>query len=276
MADRTAIISDLHLGRPKGPAAEMLRPIWREAARLIVNGDVAEAHHAELSGKAGWQVLELRNYCEHDGVELTLVCGNHDPYLGDCRHLSLAAGRIFITHGDVLHPSIAPWCPTARQVEQEYFATEGLVAAASTMDLDTRLEITRHAAHLSWQEVIRSPDMRKRTTLMNMVRHPICFVKLLHYWRIVPRLAADFAERYAPRARFVLIGHTHRQGIWRIGRRTIINTGAFAFPARPRAVVLEGGRLAVHRVRRRGDAYHLVDRPLATFAVDDGPSPVPR
>ena len=43
MSDKFVIISDLHLGRdPRRVTADMLRPVWKGADHLIVNGDAAD------------------------------------------------------------------------------------------------------------------------------------------------------------------------------------------------------------------------------------------
>lgn len=110
MKDRIVILSDTHMGRPeavvRSPAE--LAPLWRGADSLVINGDVAEVHDPRHRVKAAGQVLELHDLCERDGVDLTLLSGNHDPYISDTRHLKLANGAVFVTHGDALHPSIAP------------------------------------------------------------------------------------------------------------------------------------------------------------------------
>lgn len=61
MTDRIVIISDTHLGRPKCAAlsAKALRPLWKDASRLIINGDIAEIHHPKHADAAGEQVIKL-------------------------------------------------------------------------------------------------------------------------------------------------------------------------------------------------------------------------
>ena len=92
-------------------SAVALRPLWAGASNLIINGDVAEVHHPEHWADAATQLLQLLDLCEKDGVALTLLSGNHDPFIGEVRHLHLANHQVFVTHGDALHPAIAPWSP---------------------------------------------------------------------------------------------------------------------------------------------------------------------
>ncbi len=277
MSTKRLIISDVHLGMPGYAEPQQLRTLWRGFDELVVNGDLVEMHHPVYRAKAGWQLVELRSLAEHDGIELTLISGNHDPYLAERRHLVMAGGQVFATHGDVLHPSIAPWCPTSNQVQEEYFTTEAALAPASRMNLETRLEITAHAAHISWQKHIRGEGLGRTTTLLSLLARPYHIARLLHYWAIVPKLAARFAAEHSPDAQFVLTGHTHRQGVWRIGERVVINTGCFTYPGKPLGVVVDDETLAVHRIRKRGNGYHLDDQPIKAFKLapfDSNETPV--
>ena len=122
MSQRTVIVSDTHLGRPHGSvgSADAMRPLWQGVDRLIINGDAAEVHHPIHRAAAARQILRLVDLCDADGVTLTLLSGNHDPYLSETRHLSLAGGAVFVTHGDVLHPSIVPWSPAAPVIRQAH------------------------------------------------------------------------------------------------------------------------------------------------------------
>ena len=60
---RIVIISDTHMGRPNAPVAspDQLRPLWRDASRLIVNGDLAEINDARYRANAARQVCRLQD-----------------------------------------------------------------------------------------------------------------------------------------------------------------------------------------------------------------------
>ena len=75
-----------------------------------------------------------------------------------------------------------------------------------------------------------------------MLLRPWAIVQVLHYWQIFPKLVSSFIEEHAPQARFAIIGHTHRPGIWTINDRVLINTGAFGFPV---AEIGEVGDLSI-------------------------------
>ncbi|MHC4948927.1 MAG: hypothetical protein ACYTG1_11800, partial [Planctomycetota bacterium] len=72
-------------------------------------------------------------------------------------------------------------------------------------------------------------------------------------------------------ATFVLLGHTHHAGIWPLRGRVIINTGSFVFPGRPRAAVLEGNALSVHRIRRYDGLYDLAEQPIVRYRLPVAP-----
>jgi UDP-2,3-diacylglucosamine pyrophosphatase LpxH len=190
---------------------------------------------------------------------LTMLAGNHDPFVSDHKHVLLAGDKILVTHGDVFHPAIAPWSIAARNVRNA--SIEGLSALEPERrdDLLARLAISHRASLAECDQLTRQAS---KSSLHNMALRPWALFQVLQYWREVPGLAARFAESCAPEAEYVICGHTHRQGVWRVGMRTIINTGSFGFPGRPRAVLVEGRRLEVRRIRYRGGCYEMAPDPL--------------
>ena len=273
MSERIVIISDTHLGRPHAAAASAraLRPLWADADRFIVNGDTAEVHHPTHWCEAAKETMQLFDLCETDDVHLTLLSGNHDPYISDIRHLHLARGLIFVTHGDVLHPAVAPWSPAAGRIRRAYRNGLEQLEDDDRETLEARLQLAQHASHEEWKHLHELKREASRSTMFNMIIRPWAVAKVLWYWQIVPRLADEFVAQHAPEARFAIIGHTHRPGVWSRRGRTIINTGSFGFPGRPRAVVLEGRELKVVGIEWRGEAYQLGTQVLARYEL---PEPV--
>lgn len=198
-------------------------------------------------------MLRLYDLCEADGVALTLLSGNHDPYLSDLRHLNLASGIVFVTHGDVLHPSIAPWTPSAPRIR-----------AAHNEALVSRLSTWQYAAYVRWADF---EEACGRSTLLTMARCPWLVGIILAYWKSLPTVAADFAAEHAPQARYFVCGHSPRQGIWARGDMTVINTGSFGLPGRPLAVVIDDGQLTVWRITRRSCCYRFGQRPMRTIEL---------
>ncbi len=269
MSHRTIILSDLHLGRAHGAAtsADALRPVWLGADRLVINGDVAEIHHPRHRAAAARKTLRLFDLCEEDGVELTLLSGNHDPFISDIRHLHMADGLILVTHGDVLHPAVAPWSPVAGRVRKASHRALATLTPDEREDLETRLRASQYASAFGWADLAKLENESGRSNLFGMLIRPWAPIQVLLYWHVVPSLAAAFAERHAPDARYLVLGHTHHPGVWRIGPRVILNTGSFGFPGRPRAVIVDDGELSFVRILRRNGSYRLEDRPLTTWTI---------
>ena len=85
----------------------------------------------------------------------------------------------------------------------------------------------------------------------------------------MPRLAATLVRKHRPAAKFILVGHTHRPGIWqRPEGITVINTGSFSRPLGGLVVDLSPGLLVVRRVNVRGGEFHA-GGVLAEFALAD-------
>ncbi len=265
MSERFVILSDLHLGKKPGRLhADLFRPLWRAGDHVIINGDCAELHDPRYNWEAARQTLRLQELCDTDGVTLTLLAGNHDPGISKLRHLFLAGGKILVTHGDAVHPAIAPWCHTAPIMRGAYDEAINALPVESRTDLEARLRASTHAAEVKWDTV---KDKVGWIGFWGLVRQPWSFVQIMLYWNQFPREAAKFTADFAPSARFVVMGHTHHQGVWTVDGRVVINSGCYEFPGKPRAVVLEEGVLRVHRLMKNAHGFDWENKPLATFNV---------
>lgn len=266
-SDRVVIISDTHFGRPHAAArsAVALRPVWRGASQLIINGDVAEVHHPKHWSKAARMTLQLHDCCEADDVKLTLISGNHDPYISDIRHYWLASMQVLVTHGDVLHPAVAPWSPVAGRIKQAYQFAYDAAVDGTRSHLERRLQAAQHAAaNVEIENMAREAG---RSSIFGMLVRPWAIARVLWYWRTFPRLAAKFMNDHAPDSRFAVIGHTHFPGVWHVSQRVIINTGSFGFPGSPLAVVVEPGSLTVWPIEYKNEEYRLAAKPKASFEL---------
>jgi hypothetical protein len=105
------------------------------------------------------------------------------------------------------------------------------------------------------------------STLANMAVRPHRALRALAFWGVYPRLVEDWAARFAPRAGTIVVGHSHRPFIRTRGARALVNTGAYGFPGKPLAVVLEDGIVRVHAVQARGRHYRLASDAAASWSI---------
>jgi UDP-2,3-diacylglucosamine pyrophosphatase LpxH len=168
---RTLILSDLHLGRPDGAGrADAFETLLADFDRVIVNGDVAELHHAEYRADAELELARFRDICSTRGTKLDLIAGNHDPFVSDVRSVSIANGAVYVTHGDAFHPAVAPWSPHAAVMRRAFEAA--IAAAPRDLAADAvRFAAARDAAIAEWRtmgatgrRIRRSPPSGPRAT----------------------------------------------------------------------------------------------------------------
>lgn len=243
--------------------ADELAELVESASTLIVNGDVAELHVERWAESAARELDRLRDRCVRSGTRLVMLAGNHDPELTPRRHLVLADGALLVTHGDAVHESLAPWSDAAPIIRARHRAVLAAMPEDDRHSLDGLFEAAREAAKAECEAL---GDLGKPTTPLAAVLKPWKITAIGAFWLSHPRRMDRFAAAHVPTARTVLVGHTHRAGIERTGRRTIVNTGCFGVPGPALAAVLGDDGLVVRRVRRhgRGDAirWRLDDRPL--------------
>jgi predicted phosphodiesterase len=267
--DRIIVLSDLHLGRPDGVrrAAE-LDALLEPGTTLVLNGDTAELHHASYQIAAEEEWARLQEIAADRSIRLVPLSGNHDPMLSRERMLLFGDGRVLVTHGDAFHPAVAPWSESAKAMRAAWERTMHATPESERSSADAVFQAAREAAVAEW---LHNGQGASQSTIARLALRPWAFLRIVGYWLSFPRLADEFAEAHAPHATIVVTGHSHRPGRWRVGPRTILNTGSFSFPGRPHAVVLEGDAVALHPiavVERRGHRrFSLVQRPVATLSV---------
>ena len=246
------ILSDVHFGHPASIVGEatQLTPLFREAKTVIFNGDTVELRYLRGRKLGMNNSIIMRETCLEAGARPVFINGNHDPMLSELCHVDLADGAVLVTHGDLMFHDISPWSHDA-----------GVLAAAHTreleelkddalLDFEKRLKASKRAvlAIELHRTNIRRNSLAAIRTVLRECWPPWRPFQIFHSWAVTPDRAEALARTFRPRARFVLIGHTHFPGFWERNGRTIINTGGF-FPLSKRmAVDLEGGVLTVRRI----------------------------
>jgi hypothetical protein len=119
------------------------------------------------------------------------------------------------------------------------------------------LAAAREAAISQWRFF---GDGDRTTTVWRMMLRPSLGLGVIRAWRDFPRLAAAFGRRHSPEVRFVIAGHCHRAGVRSVGDITVVNTGAYAFPGRPHAAIVEGNRLSLWPIERQGRGIAAIYR----------------
>ncbi len=263
---RTLVLSDIHLGLPEAFPGRLKRtpatlaPLLLVADRIILNGDTADTHDPRWRERGLAELGELGELAKAKGVELIRISGNHDVDWEALTHAELAEGAVLVTHGHAFSKSILPWVPASGEMNRVFAealrnnpeTAAGAVAAAN------------HAALIQWSD---ERSLSEPTALVAIGTRPSRILSVLRWWRQYPFDAAEFAARYAPNAKFVVCGHSHRAGAWSVGttasseKRWIINTGSFGFPSRPHGVLIEetsaGATLELRQILARGGRYEL-------------------
>jgi predicted phosphodiesterase len=276
MDDRIIILSDLHLGRPDGVhSVEELDALITPGATLVLNGDTAELHDPLFQSRAEDEYARLQEIAATRGALLRILAGNHDPFLSRERLLELAEGNVIVTHGDSFHPSIAPWTESAREMRRAWERSMAAQPALRRETLEARFEAAHDAAVAEW---LASGNGVRHSTLQKFLSHPWRGAIVAWYWARYPSMAAEFALRYAPEAQVVIVGHSHRAGMWRRAGRTVFNTGAFTWPGKPHAAILEpiadGAKVSlwpiVGRYGRAACRYVLAEAPVGSVLLPRG------
>jgi predicted phosphodiesterase len=246
------ILSDLHFGHPASiiEQPDQLGPLFREAKTVIFNGDTVELRY--LRGRR----IGMRNHglirevCDAHGVRAVFINGNHDPILSDLSHVDLADGAILVTHGDLLFHDISPWSHEAVTIGAAHTRELEELGEDAFLDFEKRLKASKRAA-LSIElhrSRLRRDSLAVLRTILLECWPPWRPFQVFHSWAVTPARAEALARVFRPRARFILIGHTHFSGCWRRGPRMVINTGSFLPLSGRMAVDLAGGTLTVRPI----------------------------
>jgi predicted phosphodiesterase len=267
----TRIVSDVHYGDRSSRVRSLgqLRPLLAGADALILNGDTLDTRPDKNRERIELQRREVLDFFGSAGIPVTFLTGNHDPDISRLHELGLEGGRILVTHGDVLFESIVPWSKDAAMIRSKVIAALAAVPDDGSGALESRLSAFRSVAGSIPQRHQSEKDPLKYALRLagDTVWPPDRALKILRAWREAPGRAAALARRHRPRARFVMIGHTHKPGVWRMtSGLVVINTGSFTQPFGALAAEVEPGAIRVRKVESRGGEFHP-GRTVAEFTL---------
>ncbi len=157
-------------------------------------------------------------------------------------------------HGHVIFNDVSPWnynAPQIKKIRQEFLKSIPQ-QSRNTLDASTQsaraatLEIQRQRIEALCNNPVKLYVFLKMHRFRTLLR----FGAIFRSWKNTPKLGEKFLELYAPQAKFLIMGHTHRSGVWKIGQRVIINTGSIKNHRSCLLVRLENDILKVFRIRR--------------------------
>jgi predicted phosphodiesterase len=263
------ILSDVHYADrgSRVRTLEQLRPLFAGASALILNGDSLDTRPSQDPAHTRAMRSEVLAFFGSAGVPVTFLTGNHDPDLSPDHAVELAQGRVLVTHGDVLFDNIVPWSTEATVLRTKVIAALAALPEGSSAVLEQRLAAFRAVAgsvpqrHQSEQNPFRYVIRLAGDT----VWPPQRILSIIRAWSQAPGRAAALARRHRPNAKFIVIGHTHRPGVWKTRAGVVvINTGSFCRPFGAFVADVAPGGVTVRRVAAKKGAFHL-GRKVADF-----------
>lgn len=270
----TRIFSDLHLRDRTSSLHDLaqLEPLFAGADAIVLNGDTIETRPGPNPADTAALRDELETFCRRCAPPVTALTGNHDPDFTARHHLELAAGRLLVTHGDVLFESLVPWSQDASLARSLVAAELARLPAPDRHDLSARLcAFRRAAAALPQRHQAEKHGLRYLLGLArDTVWPPSRVFRVLRAWRETPARAETLLREHRPHARFLAMGHTHRLGAVRTpAGLVVLNTGSFCVPSGTGVIDVTANRIALRRVLRRSAGFRLGDT-LAEFSLARG------
>jgi predicted phosphodiesterase len=278
LVEPVRILSDVHFHHPASFAREagQLAPLLEGMKTVVFNGDSTELRFTKFRELGLKSCEQLRVLCTERGIQSVFLNGNHDPILSPMNHLDLADDAVLVTHGDLMYQDISPWSDESPVLLKAHLAELAKLPAEAFADFEKRLIAVKQACM-----VFETHRSHMRPGIAGIVQSfareawpPWRPFKILRAWQQMPGQAVAMGRVFRPRARYILVGHTHRAGIWRRGPRTIINTGSFMPHGGSYLVDMHDGKLTVRIIRRRSGTFHpgrvLAELPITKLTMEEG------
>lgn len=262
VAALTRILSDVHFGDRASRVERLaqLRPLLGGVSHLVLNGDTLDTRPGPNPAHTGACRAEVAEFFPREVAATTFLTGNHDADFSPHHALDLADGAAFVIHGDIFFENIVPWSMDVPLIERLLAAEFRRLPRELHHTLEHRLAAFRRVSAAIPQR--HQSERRKLKYWARLLRDvawpPTRVFHMFDAWRTAPARAARVAERYRPHAKFIISGHTHRPGIWRMPSGLIvINTGSYCLPFGGSAVDLTDDALTVRRIDFRNGEFRL-------------------
>jgi len=264
------ILSDLHYGdrASRVRSLDALRPLFAGADRVVFNGDSLETRAGPPPNAMPERRQQFLEFIRRDVPRGVLLTGNHDADISDLHHLDLLNGVVFVTHGEILFEDLVPWSGDQPEIGVLYRQQLAALTAADRERLEARLRACKRACAqlLPLQEPQPRGLWRRTVHTARKFWPPRRTLAMFRAWRELPDRVAGVARCYRPRARFVVVGHTHLPGVWMRQNVVVLNTGSFCPPFGAYVVDVSAEWIVVRRVRRQDGCFQL-GRVVAAFAL---------
>ncbi|EDY81313.1 Ser/Thr protein phosphatase family protein [Verrucomicrobiia bacterium DG1235] len=264
MSSKIRIVSDLHIGHKASviESLEALRPLAEGVDWLIFNGDTLELKYGDLDIEhydAGEQRRQFEKEAESWDCEVTLITGNHDPEISEIHSLSILNDQVFITHGDGLFREIAPWSSNIENLKTCTEHIDPQATGQSLEDMHSYLQQHKDATLKAHKlDKVYNPTLwGKFKIFLHQAWPPSTPFRILRCWREVPDRAVSLTSRFSLAPKFIVLGHTHKPGIWKRGEQTIINLGSyFPWPG-ALCIDIEDTTLSIRKIQKRRDSISI-------------------
>lgn len=262
------VLSDLHLGHPacRIDSVQQLRPLLEGAKTVVFNGDTWEMSNPLLREKCQTHFHELEALLEEVGAKGVFLTGNHDHEITDLHALDLEAIGVFIVHGDCLFDDISPWSPENWEMADDFARLRNALPNRDPdANLATRLEYTHQCREILGHDEHEFDGGRFRLirSVFRIIFPPRRPWEILKCWTGVSRRASDFRNRHCPEAKFLVMGHVHRPGVWSLenGEVTLCNTGGFMSVGKARMVEISDDTISLYRISEKPESFRPCQKP---------------
>lgn len=217
------LVSDWHLGHP-GSRVESIAQVeylLEGVGTFVMVGDGREELVEGWRARADELWNELQEACRSRGIVFVALTGNHDPGVSSEGWLKLFAGRILVTHGDMIYETASPW---SRELFSNRQAVSDFLAERACQSLNDRWRCAQEVGRLL------RPKEKMPCHFLGYLKlalwPPERLLEVGRVWAGFAKEAGKFAEVFSAESEVVICGHFHRPGEFVVGERRVWNLGS--------------------------------------------------